>query len=251
MSFHVFQLGKVDLRHTCSACETVAPTGAKFCAQCGARIATAPSAETRKLVSILFCDLVGSTALGEALDPEAFRRVQLRYFETCERVLGGHGGTLEKFIGDAVLCVFGTPVAREDDAMRGCRAALGLVAGVETLNEDLERDWGVRLEVRIGVNSGQVVAGNLTRGGAHVSGDAVNTAARLEQAAGAGEVLIGATTRELLGESAVCTPVAPLTLKGKAETCPGLATDRDRAGDDGIHGRSGDDRAAGRARRRA
>ena len=104
--------------------------------------------------------------------------------------------------------------------MRGCRAALGLVAGVETLNEELEREWGVRLQVRIGVNTGQVVAGNMTRGGAHVSGDAVNTAARLEQAAGAGEVLIGATTRELLGESAVCTPIAPLTLKGKAETVP-------------------------------
>ena len=211
----------VNLRHTCLACGTVAPSAARFCAECGARIATAsPKAETRKLVTILFCDLVGSTTLGESLDPEAFRQVQLRYFEMCERVLHGHRGTIEKFIGDAVLCVFGTPVAREDDALQGCRAALGLVAGLETLNESLERDWGVRLKVRIGVNTGPVVAGELAHGHALVSGDAVNTAARLEQAAGASEVLIGAITRELLGESAVCTPVAPLTLKGKAQTVP-------------------------------
>src|SRR5690349_15876983 len=124
-----FNTVRVDLRRTCSACGTPAPPIAKYCAECGARIATAlPATETRKLVTILFCDLVGSTALGESLDPEAFRKVQLRYFEMCERVLHAHGGTIEKFIGDAVLCVFGTPVAREDDALRGCRAALGLVA---------------------------------------------------------------------------------------------------------------------------
>src|SRR5581483_4765147 len=132
----------------------------------------------------------------------------------------GRGGTIEKFIGDAVLCVFGTPVAREDDGLRACRAALDLVAAVEALNDDLEREWGVRIGVRIGVNTGLVVAGDPSRGQALVSGDPVNTAARLEQAAAKGEVLIGADTRSLIGDGAICAPVQPLALKGKAGTVP-------------------------------
>ena len=108
----------------------------------GAPRARPETPELRKLVSLLFCDLVGSTALGERLDPEAFRRVQLRYYATCEEALHRHGGTIEKFIGDAVLCVFGIPIAHEDDALSACRAALDLVAGIEALNVQLERGMG-------------------------------------------------------------------------------------------------------------
>ena len=211
----------MSAERACHECGWANPGTAKFCAECGARLAPdAAGAEVRKLVSLLFCDLVGSTALGERLDPEAFRQVQLRYYAACESALHRHRGTIEKFIGDAVLCVFGIPTAHEDDAHRACRAALDLIAGVDKLNIELEADWGVRLAVRIGVNSGVVMVGGFSHGEQVVTGDPVNTAARLEQAAGAGEVLIGATTRELIGESGVCVPVPPLELKGKGGRVP-------------------------------
>ena len=206
---------------TCDACASPAAPTAKFCAECGTRLEPAPETpELRKLVSLLFCDLVGSTALGERLDPEAFRRVQLRYYSTCEEALHRHRGTIEKFIGDAVMCVFGVPVAYEDDAHRACRAALDLIAGIEALNVELDEQWGVRLAVRIGVNTGVGIVGDPSGGRAFVTGDPVNTAARLEQAAGAGEVLIGATTRELIGDEGVCVPVPPLELRGKGGRVP-------------------------------
>ena len=169
----------------------------------------------------------------------------------CERVLHGHRGTIEKFIGDAVVCVFGTPVAREDDAIRGCRAALGLVAGVETLNEDLERDWGVRLKVRIGVNTGPVVAGELAHGRrsrlrrrrehgcpARAGGRRGRSPDRSDNT--------GAARRE---RRLHASRAADAEGQGRNGAC--LATDRGRAGDDGVHGRRGDDRTAHRARRRA
>jgi serine/threonine-protein kinase len=206
---------------SCPECGAAAPAQAVFCPRCGTRLESVLSpGDARKLVTIVFCDLVGSTALGEHLDPEALRHVQLRYFETCQSALVRHGGSVEKFIGDAVLSVFGTPVAREDDATRACRAALELVDSVRRLNVELEADWGVALAVRTGVNTGLVVAGDPSRGQVLVTGDAVNTAARLEQAAGEGEILVGPTTRELLGEEGVCIPVPPLSLKGKSEPLP-------------------------------
>jgi class 3 adenylate cyclase len=205
----------------CPACAASAPATAKFCPECGTRLGEGVSAsEVRKVVTLLFCDLVGSTALGERLDPEAFRRVQLGYYAACEKALLRHGGTIEKFIGDAVFCVFGIPTAHEDDALRACRAAADLVVEIEDLNTQLEADWGVRLAVRIGVNTGSVVVGERKQGNLGVTGDAVNTAARLEQAAGSDEVLIGATTRELVGNRAVCVPVPPLELKGKGQPVP-------------------------------
>ncbi len=234
----------------CGACGSPAATTAKFCAECGARLEPAPETpELRKLVSLLFCDLVGSTALGERLDPEAFRRVQLRYYATCEEALHRHRGTIEKFIGDAVMCVFGIPIAYEDDAHRACRAALDLIAGIEALNVELEEVWGVRLVVRIGVNTGVGIVGDPSGGRALVTGDPVNTAARLEQAAGPGEVLIGATTRELIGDEGVCVAVPPLELKGKGGRVPRLAAPRHehgafRTGGEGVRDRA--DRTRGR-----
>jgi class 3 adenylate cyclase/tetratricopeptide (TPR) repeat protein len=158
----------------------------------------------RKTVTVLFCDLAGSTALGERFDPEALRSLLARYFERMKAIVERHGGTVEKFIGDAVMAVFGVPVVHEDDALRACRAAV----------EMREALPGLGIQGRIGVNTGEVVTGTEER---LATGDAVNVAARLEQAAGPGEVLIGTRTLALVGPAVEVEPVEPLTLKGKAE----------------------------------
>src|SRR3954465_13989152 len=147
--------------------------------------------EGRKVVTIVFCDLPGSTSLGERLDPESVRQMVSRYFQAMSDALERHGGTVEKFIGDAVMAVFGVPTLREDDALRAVRAAADMREALGELNEHLERRWGVRLQVRTGVNTGEVIAGDPSAGHGFVTGDAVNVAARFEQAAGAGEILMG------------------------------------------------------------
>ena len=174
----------------------------------------------RKLVTILFCDLKGSTSLGERLDSESLRETMTRYFEAMSAPITRHGGTIEKFIGDAVMAVFGLPRVHEDDALRAVRAARGMQEALAGLNEGLERMYGVTLENRIGVNTGEVVAGDSTAGQRLVIGDPVNTAARLEQAAGACEVLLGELTYRLVREHVKVEPVEPLELKGKAERVP-------------------------------
>jgi class 3 adenylate cyclase/tetratricopeptide (TPR) repeat protein len=170
--------------------------------------------EVRKTVTVLFADVVSSTALGEQLDPEALRRVMGRYFDEARAAIERHGGTVEKFIGDAVMAVFGIPTLHEDDALRAVRAADDLRSSLRTLNEQLERDAGVTLEIRIGLNTGEVVAG---RGETLVTGDAVNVAKRFEEAAGAGEILAGETTHRLVRDAVEAEPVEPLALKGKGE----------------------------------
>ena len=158
----------------------------------------------RKTVTILFCDVTGSTALGESVDPEALREVLARYFERMKAIVERHGGTVEKFIGDAVMAVFGVPVAHEDDALRAVHAAVEMREALPELG----------VEARIGVNTGEVVTGTEER---LVTGDAVNVAARLEQAAGAGEILLGATTRALARDAVEVEEVEPLSLKGKVQ----------------------------------
>jgi class 3 adenylate cyclase len=143
-----------------------------------------------------------------------------RYFDAMSEPLEAHGGTIEKFIGDAVMAVFGLPTLHEDDALRAVRAAAAMQAQLATLNDELERRWGVRLANRTGVNTGEVVAGDPTAGQRLVTGDAVNLAARLEQAAPAGEVLIGPITHRLVRDYVDAEALAPLTLKGKAEPVP-------------------------------
>src|SRR4051812_23219912 len=192
--------------------------------------------EVRKVVTIVFCDLSGSTSLGERLDPESVRQMISRYFQTMSDALERHGGTVEKFIGDAVMAVFGIPTLREDDALRAVRAAAEMRTGLEELNEQLERRFGVRLRVRTGVNTGEVIAGDASKGHGFVTGDAVNVAARLEQAAGAGEVLIGEHTFALVRHAARVEPMEPLDLKGKSEPVPAFRlvdVGSDRAGHDG------------------
>ena len=192
----------------CASCGRDNPVGARFCNGCGAALATtAPAREVRKTVTVLFCDVTGSTALGESTDPEALRALLARYFERMKAIVESHGGTVEKFIGDAVMAVYGVPAAHEDDALRACRAAVEM--------RDALPELGIR--GRIGVNTGEVVTGTSER---LATGDAVNVAARFEQAAAPGEVLIGEATHALVHEAVVVEPVEPLTLKGKSEPVP-------------------------------
>jgi class 3 adenylate cyclase len=174
-------------------------------------------AESRKTVTIVFADVTGSTALGEQTDPEAMRRIMERYFEEMRSVLEKHGGTVEKFIGDAVMAVFGIPQVHEDDALRAVRAAAEMRERLAALNEEFERERGIAIAVRTGVNTGQVVAGDPAAGQTFATGDAVNVAARLEQAAEPGEILLGPVTHELVRTAVRVESVDPLELKGKAQ----------------------------------
>jgi class 3 adenylate cyclase/tetratricopeptide (TPR) repeat protein len=205
----------------CSRCGAETTTNARFCANCGAPLTTSGAPpEFRKTVTVLFSDMAGSTSLGERLDPESVRGVMGRYFDTMRAVTEVHGGTVAKFIGDAVMAVFGIPVAHEDDAIRAVRAAADMRAALEVLNEELERTWGVRIQTRTGVNTGEVVAGGLTAEEALVVGDAVNVAARLEQHASSGEILLGETTYRLARHTVRAEPVPPLAVKGKEVPLP-------------------------------
>jgi class 3 adenylate cyclase/tetratricopeptide (TPR) repeat protein len=199
---------------TCPACGRENSDGARFCSDCGARLDGTVAREVRKTVTVLFADVTGSTALGERLDPESFRRVMARYFDAARACLERHGGTVEKFIGDAVMAAFGVPVVHEDDALRALRAAVDLRDALETLNAELERSYGVTLQLRTGVNTGEVVTGTQER---LVTGDAVNVAARLEQAAEPGEILIGEQTHRLAHGAIEVEKTGPLVLKGKSD----------------------------------
>jgi class 3 adenylate cyclase/tetratricopeptide (TPR) repeat protein len=204
---------------TCPSCGNMNPEGFRFCGQCGSSLAkVAP--ERRKTVTVLFCDVTGSTALGELLETEAVREVMLRYFDEMRGAIERHSGTVEKFIGDAVMAVFGVPVAHEDDALRAVRAAAEMVRRMEALNNEFESRFGSRIGLRIGVNTGEVVAGDARGGEAFVSGDAVNVAARLEQTAGTGEVLLGELTYRLARQAVIAEPVEALALKGKENPVP-------------------------------
>ena len=192
----------------CASCGYESERAFRFCPECGTeRVISGHSRDQRKLVTVLFCDLAGSTALGETIDPERLRTVLARYFERMKMIVERHGGTVEKFIGDAVMAVFGVPTTHEDDALRAARAAVEMRDALSEL----------RLEGRIGVMSGEVVTGTTER---LVTGDPVNVAARLEQAARPGEVLIGQPTLALVGRAAEVEAIEPLVLKGKAEPVP-------------------------------
>ena len=163
--------------------------------------------EQRKVVTVLFCDLAGSTALGESVDPERLRALLAAYFERMKSIVERHGGSVEKFIGDAVMAVFGVPAVHEDDALRAVRAAAEMRDALPELG----------LEGRIGVMTGEVVTGTDER---LATGDAVNVAARLEQAASPGDVLIGGPTLDLVRAAVDAEPIEPLVLKGKSHPVP-------------------------------
>jgi class 3 adenylate cyclase/predicted ATPase len=197
----------------CPDCGQYNPDDARFCSACGAPLAAiGDSREQRKTVTVLFCDVTGSTALGESSDPEAFRSLLERYFERMSGIVETHGGSVGTFIGDAVMAVFGMPVAHEDDALRACRSALDMRDALPNLG----------VQARIGINTGEVVGGIR---GSLATGDAVNVAARLEQAAQPGEILIGAKTLALVQDVAVVEALEPLELKGKSKPVPAFRLD--------------------------
>jgi class 3 adenylate cyclase/tetratricopeptide (TPR) repeat protein len=171
----------------CMSCGSTLPGGAKFCPSCGAPAETAPATEERKVATVLFADLVGSTSLGSSQDPERTRAMLDRFYEAMAAEITRAGGTVEKFVGDAVMAVFGAPAAQEDHAERALHAALAMRRRLDEL-------FGGELRLRIGVNTGEVVVGAAREGSSFVTGDAVNVCARLEQNVDPGEILVGERT---------------------------------------------------------
>src|SRR5215210_4166558 len=202
----------------CSSCGRKNDAAARFCDACGAQLGAPPAGvETRKVVTVVFTDVVDSTALGERLDPESLRRVMWRYFDAMQATLERHGGTVEKFIGDAIVAVFGVPAVHEDDALRAIRAAFEMRELLERVNESLAGEYGVRIGTRTGVNTGEVIVGDTVGDQKLATGDAVNVAARLEQAAQPGEVLIGKPTYQLVRDAVVVEAAPAVEAKGKSQ----------------------------------
>lgn len=206
----------------CPGCGEENPPKFRLCGYCGTPLTPAPAPlpvrEMRKTVTVIFCDLKDSTALGERLDSEALHEVKERYFGAMSAEILRHGGKIEKFIGDAIMAVFGLPKAREDDALRAIRAATGMRTALAKVNVDLGRRYGVTLANRTGVNTGEVVANDdPTADQKLATGDAVNVAARLEQAAPVNEIYIGESTLRLARDAVQVEAVEPLQLKGKSE----------------------------------
>ena len=204
----------------CPRCGENNPDRARFCLACAAPLDQAPAGEERKIVSVLFADLVGFTAASERADPEDVRAALAPYYASVKREIERFGGTVEKFIGDAVVGVFGAPVAHEDDPERAVLAALRIPAVVDELNEDAR---GVRLSVRIGVNTGEAIVAIGARpelGEGMVVGDVINTASRLQGVAPAGGVVVGEATYLATKSVADYVPLDPVELKGKTGAVP-------------------------------
>ena len=213
----------------CPACGTEAPADAAFCSSCGAalrdgvgRASGVAEHEERRVVTVLFADLAGSTALGARIDPEELRTLQGELFELVNREVERFGGISEKFVGDAVLAVFGVPLAHDDDAERGVRAALAVRERFRGFAGDVIERHGIDVGLRIGLNTGEVVAGReaAARGELMVTGDAVNVAARLQQRAQPGQVLVGERTRAATRRSVRYTSLGPAPAKGKDVPVP-------------------------------
>src|SRR5512132_200887 len=219
-----------SLARVCPECGEANDVAMRFCNQCGAardetatpatptpQPAAAESVSERRLVSVLFADLVGFTSASEKRDAEETRELLSRYFETCRRLIELYGGTVEKFIGDAVMAVWGTPVATEDDAERAVRAALDLVTAVSALGEELGAD---SLKARAGVLTGEAAVTLGATGQGMVAGDLVNTASRVQSVADPGAVFIGDATRRAAEQTIVFEPAGSFELKGKEGETP-------------------------------
>ena len=195
----------------CTVCGFVNPEGMRFCGNCGAPLAGPPRREERKLVTLLFADVVGSTRIATAVDPERLHAQMRRFFAIAQEEIERFGGTIEKFIGDAVVAVFGLPNVHEDDAERAARAALAVRQRVTP-----EIEAGALPQLRMGLNTGEVVANpqGLERGEFLMTGEAVNLAARLQQSAAPGQILLGERTTALLRANADVRAVPPLPMKG-------------------------------------
>jgi class 3 adenylate cyclase/tetratricopeptide (TPR) repeat protein len=227
------------LMRICPACSAANEPGRKFCGECGTALGETPTLEVapavtapakepvpptaaepvteRRLVSVLFADLVGFTTLSESRDPEEVRELLSRYFGTCRRLIGLYGGVVEKFIGDAVMAVWGTPVATEDDAERAVRTALDLVAAVQALGQEAGIDG---LRARAGVLTGEAAVNTAAVGEGMVAGDLVNTASRVQSVAEPGLVFVGEATRRATEGTVVYEPAGSFELKGKEGETP-------------------------------
>jgi class 3 adenylate cyclase len=206
----------------CPLCGAEVPAGARFCPACGSELEpeAVPAGQERRLVTILFTDVTGSTALGERLDPERLQEVMATYFAAMREEIEAEGGIVEKFIGDAVMAAFGVPVAHEDDPARALRAALRMRARLERVNAELRPRFGVELRIRTGVNTGEVLAAtNPQPGEAMATGDAVNVAARLEQAAEPGQIVVAERTARA-SRGFRFRELEDAQLRGKAEPVP-------------------------------
>ena len=202
----------------CASCSSPNPPGQRFCGECGAQLGAAAPATAaaspvseRRLVSVLFADLVGFTTLSESRDAEEVRELLTRYFDTCRRLIELYGGTVEKFIGDAVMAVWGTPTATEDDAERAVRAALDLVAAVSALGQEVGAE---ELRARAGVLTGEAAVTLGAEGQGMVAGDLVNTASRIQSVAEPGNVFVGESTRRATAETIVYESAGSFALKG-------------------------------------
>jgi class 3 adenylate cyclase/tetratricopeptide (TPR) repeat protein len=205
----------------CDACGAANDHDARWCTACGAGLATGDTTrESRRMVTILFADPRPTTADGSPLTAGTTHVVMARYYAVMRPILELHGATVEKFIGDAVMAVFGLPVRHEDDALRALRAAHDMRAALAELNTELGDRFGVTFVQPIGVNTGTVVAGDALEGQRLVTGDAVNVAARFEQVAGPRDIVIGDLTQRLVADHVETDPLEPLQLKGKAEPVP-------------------------------
>ena len=211
------QRHKLPVMTSCPTCGHDIRKGARFCESCGASLATELGAGSRRTVTILFTDVVGSTELGERLDPERLQSLLGRYFDAARGVIERHGGTVEKFIGDAVVAVFGIPRLREDDALRAVRAAVDIREALDALDDDADLPDAPRLRARTGVHTGEVIVGDAVGGGKIATGDAMNVAARLEQSADADEVLISAATHRLVQDAVQVEEADDLELRGRGE----------------------------------
>lgn len=196
----------------CPRCTEANPDKARFCLACGFELAAARA--VRKLVTLLFADVVGSTSLAEAMDAEAFSALIGRFFREMKSVVERHGGSVERYAGDEVIAAFGVPVVHEDDALRAVRAATEMIQRLEELNHELGPGWGHHVEIRVGINSGEVAFGDAGHHG--VLGDPANVAARLQKSARPGQVVLGETTYRLVRDCVTVDPLPPLGLKGKA-----------------------------------
>jgi class 3 adenylate cyclase/tetratricopeptide (TPR) repeat protein len=198
----------------CRVCGEENPEKARFCNACGEALAEEPSEPFRRVVTILFSDVVDSTGLGERLDPETLHHVLTDYFEGVRPVVERHGGMLAKFIGDAVMAVFGLPELHEDDALRAVRAALEMREALTDLNEGFEQRYGITLATRTGIDTGTVAGAGVAPERNFVAGDTANIAARLQQSAKPGEIMLGGSTFTLVCNAFDAVPVE-LELKGK------------------------------------